>query len=536
MSEHGGLPAAQLHILNPEGATLKTYPLHPKTLSLGRLNSNGITLESSKVSKIHAAIEPRKRGYELVDQGSRNGTFVNNIAITRRFLFHGDEVQIGDMTLRFHCESLLPTSLEWVKDDDHHGTQLIAKTPVRPMSGPSDLDPENSIANLRLANQRLQLTLDAVRELIELNDVDHLFERILDFTFELLEADEGAVLLLNDDQSITMRSCRFSVPLAPKSELCVSETIIQAALKDKAAILAADIQSDVRFRDSQSLNITGAKSVMCVPIQVEDTLHGFIYLVNRAKISAFSESDLSLFTAIGHGGGIALHQTLLTQKWAQENQLRQSLGRFLSPVLVDQVLAQRVDLDRGGDELRASILFADIRDFTALTETTEAKEVVKLLNEYFGRMVEIVFELDGILDKFIGDAFMAVWGPPKSQAHDATRALMAAKAVFQELEILNQERLARGEHAIEVGIGIATGNCVAGAIGAMRRMEYTVIGDAVNLASRLSGVAKAGEIVCNAETLSGIDPVLQVASSESIQVKGKAQPVEIKRLLWRTES
>ena len=131
---------------------------------------------------------------------------------------------------------------------------------------------------------------------------------------------------------------------------------------------------------------------------------------------------------------------------------------------------------------------------------------------------------------------MAVWGPPKSQPHDATRAILAAQAVLQELEVLNAERMARGDHAIAVGIGIATGTCVAGAIGAPRRMEYTVIGDAVNLASRLSGVAGSNEIVCDEETLVGIAPVLPVTSSEAIQVKGKANPVEIKYLDWRSSN
>ena len=173
---------------------------------------------------------------------------------------------------------------------------------------------------------------------------------------------------------------------------------------------------------------------------------------------------------------------------------------FLSPGLVEQVVENRVSLKRGGDERRVTIMFADIRGFTSLTERSRAGDVVDLLNDYFDQMVEVIFNHEGALDKFIGDALMAVWGTPVSSEDDAARAIAAARDMLESLQSFNSVRADQALEPIRVGIGLASGVCVAGAIGARRRMEYTVIGDAVNLASRLADVARGGEIVCDEET------------------------------------
>jgi class 3 adenylate cyclase len=217
----------------------------------------------------------------------------------------------------------------------------------------------------------------------------------------------------------------------------------------------------------------------------------------------------------------------MAHKLAEEARARESLGRFLSPVLVEQVLERAVDLQRGGEEREVTIMFADIRGFTSLTERSNPGDVVALLNEYFDHMVEVVFQHHGTLDKFIGDALMAVWGTPVTRADDATLALAAARGMLKELEILNEERRGAGRELVNIGIGLATGVCVSGAMGARRRMEYTVIGDSVNLASRLAGMARAGEILCDEATYVASGRPGGSNRMPEVKVKGKTNPVPV---------
>jgi adenylate cyclase len=190
-----------------------------------------------------------------------------------------------------------------------------------------------------------------------------------------------------------------------------------------------------------------------------------------------------------------------------------------------------LDLRKGGEEKDVTVMFADIRGFTSLTEKLAATEVVGLLNEYFEQMVEVVFHHEGILDKFIGDCIMAVWGTPVQHDDDAIKALAAACDMQGVLRTLNAKRIQNKLRAVQIGIGLASGPCVVGNIGANRRLEYTVIGDAVNLASRLSGEARAGQVVCDDLTFKRSGEPEDIKLKEEIKVKGKERPVPIYRIV-----
>ncbi len=209
----------------------------------------------------------------------------------------------------------------------------------------------------------------------------------------------------------------------------------------------------------------------------------------------------------------------------ERDHLKNTMGKYMTASVLDHLLAGRVAL--GGETLTVTILFTDIRSFTSLSEKMKAQELVTLLNEYLTDMVTIVMDGGGVVDKYIGDAIMAVFGAPVPTPNDAVNAVTAAVRMRQALERLNVRLAARGTAPLRTGIGIHTGEVVAGNIGSERRMEYTVIGDAVNLASRLETSTKVvgADVLISEDTWERVKDAVNAEPMKELTVKGRNQPV-----------
>ncbi len=211
----------------------------------------------------------------------------------------------------------------------------------------------------------------------------------------------------------------------------------------------------------------------------------------------------------------------------ERDKLKTTFGKYMTPSIVEHLMAGKVQL--GGESLEVSILFSDIRDFTSISERMDAHELVALLNEYFTEMVTIVIDEGGVVDKYIGDAIMAVFGAPVPGSDDALRAVRAAVRMRTALIELNERLEKRGKPLIKTGIGIHTGVVVAGNIGSESRMEYTVIGDTVNLASRLEGKTKelGVGLVVSEDTFAKVEGQVVARRLSEITVKGREKPVVV---------
>jgi adenylate cyclase len=296
-------------------------------------------------------------------------------------------------------------------------------------------------------------------------------------------------------------------------------------MHDHVSILTSDALVDPRFGSGDSIRFHGIRSAMCAPLWNKDEVIGIIHVDSPMLTNCFTVNDLDLLTALANYAAVAVERARLNQKIVAEEKKRERLGRFLSPQVASRILAQADT--HGGAELGApevrevSVLFADISGFTSMSETMSPSSVALLLNDYLSRMTDVIFKYEGTLDKYIGDAIMAVFGAPLDMPDHAPRAIKAALEMQERLAEWNADR--KEGPAFRIRIGINSGNAVAGEIGSVNKKEYTVLGDTVNTASRLeSSVAKPGSVVIGANTHALVEGMFECRALGTFKVKGKA--------------
>ena len=215
--------------------------------------------------------------------------------------------------------------------------------------------------------------------------------------------------------------------------------------------------------------------------------------------------------------------------------LQDSFGRYVSPEIAEMIFQSADGPWLEATRREVTVLFVDIRGYTQYAEHTPPGVVIEMLNQFFGLATEAIIRNGGFINKFLGDAIMALFGAPALQPDQAYRAALAALEIQAGVEKFNRKQMEEGKDPIVVGIGINRGDVVAGTVGSAARMEYTVIGDAVNVASRLTSVAKAGEILISRGALEPAAEQLQVKSLPALQVKGKTELVEVYCLVGKKE-
>jgi adenylate cyclase len=217
----------------------------------------------------------------------------------------------------------------------------------------------------------------------------------------------------------------------------------------------------------------------------------------------------------------------------EKRQVRAVFSRYVAPSVVEQILKEEKGVALGGETREVTIFFSDIRGFTTLSEKITPEQVVQMLNEYFREMVEIIFQYGGTLNKFIGDAIMAIYGAPLPLADPAEKAVRACLQMRDTLARLNERRQAEGKESLRIGMALHRGTVVVGNIGSPRQMEYTVIGDVVNICSRLEGLTKelATDFIISDEIYRDVHGLVAVESPPPILVKGKTVPLQVHKVL-----
>ena len=501
--------------------------------TLGRHPSQSIQLLDKLVSKAHAAIVEREGRYFVRDVGSRNGTLLNDHALEgEKPLVSGDELALGDTVCRYTDQAALRAEnmprVNISSADIFQGglQQKLAHETAAEFRPVAEL---TNHEQLQADYERLRLSHELRKELANELEQDRILEKILEYLLEQMGVERGAFLLVDDEGNMVPRMSRSKEGGGEDGqveELSISQTILQTVVEEKSAVISNDAQLDSRFQGAQSIIVQGIRSTMCVPLLTSSQeVMGVIHLDNRIESGAFQERDLSIVQGLADQAAMAIENTRLVEEAKGAALSRQSFERLLSPNLVEKVLSGELAVNRGGELRSVTVLFSDIRGFTQMSEDQPAPEIVKLLNEYFEVMVEVVFSNFGTLDKFMGDGLMAIWGAPVAGSDDAYFAIRAALEMKTELARLNEQRILRGEQSLEIGIGIDTGTIVAGYLGSTKTMSYTVVGSAVNRAARLCGIASPGDILVSDAALQAAGAQrIQVETREAVQLKGIREP------------
>ncbi len=495
------------------------------TLICGRAVTSDLAIIDPTVSRHHADLIVGDGGVNVRDVGSSNGTFVNGVKIDQSFVGVGDAVTFGKVAFRLEAVADTPVPTPPAASGPPGGTivRQIPRTPAKTFEDSGNLHSAMASADpAEKDRQKLAILLEVSKGLTKAADTDALLAKVADYVFQILEADRCAILLNEGDHMVQkVARDKRSATVAYQ----VPQSIVRTVVDDKVAVLSDNAGEDTRF-GGQSILMQQVRSAICAPlISSEDRVLGVLYVDNFSLAKRFQESDLDFLIAFAGIVAVAIENANFAERSRREALTRSNFERFFTPQLAARIANAEEAIRLGGEKRHIAVLFSDIRGFTALSETLNPDVMAKHLTEYFTEMVDCVFRHGGTLDKFIGDAVMAQWGAPIAETDDADRAVAAAIEMQEQLDVLNARWRAEGRPELKIGIGINVGDAFAGNIGSERRLEYTVIGDTVNVASRLCSKAKGGEIIISEDCRRVLQTPPALEALEPLELKNKSQPV-----------
>jgi adenylate cyclase len=518
-----------------DGDTPQSFTFASGEVVIGRSPDCQIVLRDFGISRNHARVLVNESGEaRIMDLKSKNGTTVNGVQVVEAPLKDGDRITLGKFELTFGKALESKIVLDEGKPlSEEAGTIIRSVGELSKLltgSGPKAAPDAKKadVQEIEKSNRILKVLTQVAETLIAVRPVEEVLHQVMDIVFEHMPADRGFLML--EDEAVADKL----VPMVVKhrsaggseGRITVSKTITDRVMNDRVSILTSDAMVDPRFGAGDSIRFHGIRSAMCAPLWNKDEVIGIIHVDSPMLTNCFTVNDLDVLTALANYAAVAVERARLNQKIVAEEKKRERLGRFLSPQVANRILAASDHgAELGAPEVReVSILFADISGFTSMSETMSPSSVALLLNDYLSRMTDVIFKYEGTLDKYIGDAIMAVFGAPLDMPDHATRAIKTALEMQERLAEWNADR--KEGPAFRIRIGINSGNAVAGEIGSINKKEYTVLGDTVNTASRLeSAVAKPGSVVIGANTLALVEGQFEWRPLGSFSLKGKSLEV-----------
>jgi adenylate cyclase len=521
----------------------QSFELPPgRSVVVGRGVATDIAIYDPTISRRHAELTARGDQVEVRDLGSSNGTWINGSRITVGRLLANDSVTFGKVTCKIRevrsSGAEPPPPAEPAASSGMIVRQLVvsggSEAGITSRDGPlnrGQLRVAAATAEERQA-KKLSLLLEVARKLTAELEIDRLLRAVVDMTFQVMEVDRVTILLRHETTGEL-------VPTLSKSRLGdtqvqpVPRSIVDKVVQERVAVVSHNAPADARFK-GRSIVTQSVRSAMCSPLlDARDQILGVLYVDNLSAPGSFSDEDLQFLVAFSGLAALGIKNSRFAEQSRRDALVRSNFERYFAPNVAAGIAQQDGAIRLGGERRPITVLFSDIRGFTAMAESMGPDAVAQFLSEYLSEMVEVIFEHGGTLDKFIGDAVMALWGAPIAHSNDPDRALEAALAMQKAIEELNRGWAASGRPEIGVGMGISHGEVFAGNIGSHRRLEYTVLGDAVNVAARLCAEAGPGEILVSEALLHVVRERVDYEYLPELGLKGKSQVVQVYRVRGR---
>ena len=511
----------------------RIFTVSDRPVVIGRAPESDLLLAHESISRQHARIAHEDDGWVIRDLESKNGSRVNTFRISEQVLRNGDRLDLGTIRMyveigpeskvsrarvifdekkapSMHTEVLdlqgLDHLLQAADDLTNARSSIDAGSPFASKIGLSDLGEDQRYTPQPAPAARaelLRLVSESAESLLSCTTLPETLDRILSLVFTNIPVERGVICLYDPEslsiEPMAMRN-REGVPDAP---IAISTNITGLAIEEKQAVLIKDTAMDERFGGAESVIMMDIHSAMCAPLLREGNVSGYIYVDRQSSAHPFDMAQLQALSTLALLAAIAVEQASLRDDVRREQERRGRLARYSSPAVVERIL------EAPGSA--TSLMVADEGE------------------------ISVVFALDGTLDKFRGDGMMAFFGAPLAMPDHAERAVEAALRMQEALEALNEAR--QGVRPIRMRIGVNSGSAVIGDIGSPQRKDYTVIGDVVNIASRLeSSVAQPGQVVIGEATWQAAQNRFHADALEAVMLKGKRKSVQPYLITGRVEA
>jgi len=535
----------------------RTLELDPaKEYLLGRQAECDIVIKSNLASRVHAKIFFKGDKWNILDNNSTNGTVLNGKKITSAHIANYDVLRIGDHIIEFNEDEILQSiisgggvsdgsisveekfaSVEIVAELEKKIAECLKKfaensTPsnysgeLKKFQDNIDVLINDFGVKATRMNSELKVLFELTKSIAEILNLKELLNVALDLVNRIRRVERGLVFLYDPKNGnfIPYVTRKMSVGDLKFDANVISSSILSMVKEKLEPVLIKNSMTDERFASSESVVALSGKSILCIPLVSKQGIQGVFYLEKSIK-NPFTEDDLTFLKNFASAVSVAIENTKLIMAIKRERQIRNNMERFISPNLIDQ-LSQGGEMKLDGEKREITVFFADIKNFTSMSEKLSVEDIFAMLNHVFSGVADIIFEFDGTLDKFIGDCVMAFFGAPVAREDDSLRAVRVAMRIISLAQEVAADLKKRLNVDFGFSIGINSGEAIVGNLGSMDRMEYTAIGDTVNLASRLQSKAGFNEIVINDSVYEKIKDKIECKPLEPFHVKGKEQPVK----------
>ncbi len=509
-----------------------TYSLRQGRNTLGRDSRSDICIPDPRISSTHTILMVNGNSVEIFDQNSTNGTFLNQERKNRSLWDYGQLLVVGDTEIALR--------------GDHRETELSPKPKTQMALRETDLDfhivqeqniDKGSIGQVGEGgeSQKFHSYTSIINKILKTlassTSTSELLDEAMVTLFQAMQCHTGYILLVDKSDTEVVRAhlaFENGVKSENLDEKLYSKTLVARALKHRSGFIF-DFDESQSQETSLSIIDLRIRTAMLCPIHSEGEVFGVIYLDKRQGSSKYRGDDLAMLMNMAGIIGVAVENLQLYKKLKLESMIRDNLKRFVSPNIAERIIEEQ---GSGNFHLRSqksnvTIMFTDIRGFTPLSENLTPLEIVQLLNAYFSEMSQIVFKYGGTLDKFIGDGMMVLFNAPFAQLDHEEAAVKAALEMQRCLMNLLPKLTAQGIPQFSMGIGLNYGEAVVGSVGTESRSEYTAIGDCVNVASRVCGVAQPGQVLITEELYRRIENKFSMNSIGPVQLKGKKAAISI---------